>query len=226
MVEYVLAALRAAPEIGRIALVGPARLPPEVSAAVDVSIAAPGPLLDNLAAGLAAFAGPAPVLVAAADLPFLSAAAVSAFLAAAGAAAPGADAAYAIVPGDEIARAAPGIRKTVVRFADGPYTGGSLVLIRPDAFLRARLAIERAMAARKRPWALARLFGLRTVLGLAAGRLRIADLERRAEAITGIRARAVICRDAGVALDVDRPEALAAARRLLAHAGAVGVEAR
>ena len=74
------------------------------------------------------------------------------------------------------------------------------------------------MRARKRPWDLARLFGLATLAGLATGRLRIAALERRAETIAGLRARAVVCRDAGVALDVDTPEMLALVRQRLASA--------
>lgn len=232
MVERVIAALRGA-QIRRVAVVGPVPLPPAVAAAATLAVPAVGGLLDNLAAGLAALdegvpAGspPAatsappreavPVLVAAADVPLLTAAAVAGFLEAAQAA--GADAAYAVVPREDVVRAAPGVRKTFVRLADGEFTGGSLVLLRPGAFARARPVIERAVQARKRPWELAGLFGLAAIVGLATGRLRIAALERRAEALAGLRARAIICRDAGVALDVDTPEMLAFVRLRLAAA--------
>jgi GTP:adenosylcobinamide-phosphate guanylyltransferase len=211
MVERVLAALRGTPRIRRIALVGPDPMPPAAAAAATLTVPAGGSLLENVSAGLAALGGgvlpdTAPVLVAAADVPLLTSAAVAAFLEAAQAA--GADAAYAIVPREEVSRAAPGVRKTFVRLADGEFTGGSLVLLRPGAFARARPVIERAVRARKRPWELARLFGLATLAGLATGRLRIAALERRAEALAGLRARAIVCRDAGVALDVDTVEML------------------
>jgi GTP:adenosylcobinamide-phosphate guanylyltransferase len=233
MVERVIAALRGVPQIRRIAVVGPDPLPPAVAAAATLAVPAAGRLLDNLSAGLAALEqdvpadqrpatmkskprGAVPVLVAAADVPLLTAAAVAEFLQAAQAA--GADAAYAVVPREVVARAAPGVRKTFVRLADGEFTGGSLVLLRPGAFARARPVIERAVRARKRPWDLARLFGLATLAGLATGRLRIAALERRAETLAGLRARAVVCRDAGVALDVDTPEMLALVRQRLASA--------
>jgi molybdopterin-guanine dinucleotide biosynthesis protein A len=221
MVERVIAALRGVPQIRRIAVVGPDPLPPAVAAAATLAVPAAGRLLDNLSAGLAALEqdaprGAVPVLVAAADVPLLTSAAVAEFLQAAQAS--GADAAYAVVPRDVVARAAPGVRKTFVRLADGEFTGGSLVLLRPGAFARARPVIERAVRARKRPWDLARLFGLATLAGLATGRLRIAALERRAETIAGLRARAVVCRDAGVALDVDTPEMLALVRQRLASA--------
>ena len=224
MVEHVLAALRGTRQIRRLALVGPDPLPPAVAAAATLAVPAAGGLLENLSAGLAALGAGAPpdcrdnlpVLVAAADVPLLTAAAVAAFLDAAQGA--GADVAYAIVPRADVTRTAPGVRKTFVRLADGEFTGGSLVLLRPGAFARARPVIERAVRGRKRPWELARLFGLATLAGLATGRLRIAALERRAEALAGLRARAIICRDAGVALDVDTVEMLDFVRSRVAPA--------
>ena len=235
MVERVLAALRGVPQIRRVAVVGPDPMPPAVAAVATLAVPAAGGILDNLAAGLCALEHNAPpgaaspgdvaaVLVAAADVPLLTAEAVAAFLREAQRAS--ADAAYAIVPREDVARAAPGVRKTFVRVADGEFTGGSLVLLRPGAFARARPVIERAVLARKRPWELARLLGIGTLLGLATGRLRIAALERRAETVAGLRARAIVCRDAGVALDVDTPEMLAFVRRRLAVAGTGGPRAR
>jgi molybdopterin-guanine dinucleotide biosynthesis protein A len=220
MVERVLAALSASARIGRITLVGPAPLPAAVAAAVALPVAQRGGLLDNLSAGLAAAGGTAPVLVAAADVPLLTADAVAGFLDEALAA--DVDVAYAIVPRADVERAAPGVRKTFVRLADGAFTGGSLVLLRPEAFARARPVLERAVRARKRPWELARLFGIATLAGLATGRLRIAALEQRAEAVAGLRARAIICRDAGVALDVDTPEMLEVVRRRLGLSAPAG----
>jgi GTP:adenosylcobinamide-phosphate guanylyltransferase len=218
MVERVIAALRGARQVRRVAVVCPDPPPRAVAAQAVLAVPAAGSLLDNLAAGLAALGGSSPVLVAAADLPLLTAEIVAAFLESAQAAA--ADAVYAIVPKDDVVRAAPGVRKTFVRLADGVFTGGGLILLRPGAFERARPVIERAVRARKRPWELARLFGAGTLVGLATGRLRIAALERRAEALAGLRARALVCRDAAVALDVDTAEMLAFVRaRLAAAAG-------
>ena len=207
MVEFVLSALRDAPSIGRIALVGPLPLPPAVAGQIDVPVGERGPLLENVAAGLEALGGDAPVLAAAADIPLLTGRAVEAFLAAAGA--HDVDVAYGIVPREDVVRAFPHVHKTFVRLREGAFTGGSLVLLRPRAFHSARPWIERAIRARKRPWDLARVFGLRAVLGLLTGRLRIGELERRAEMLTGIRARAVVSHDPEIALDVDRAEALA-----------------
>ncbi len=213
MVEWVLDALRSTPRIGRITLVGPDPLPAAVAARADLSVRERGGLLENAAAGLAALAADGPVLVAAADIPLLTPRAVEAFLDAA--ASIDADVWYPAVPREDVERMYPGAAKTFVRFRDGAFTGGSVILLRPEAFHRARPHIEWAVRARKRPWELARLFGVATLVGLATGGLRIADAEARAERIAGIRARAVICRYPELAIDVDRLETLAWIRRLL-----------
>ena len=207
MVEFVLAALRGASSIKRIALVGPVRLPPSVAAYVDLSVDERETLLDNIGAGLDALGSSDPVLAVASDIPLLTPQAVDAFATAAGVL--GADVVYAIIPREDAERALPGIRKTFVRVRDGTFTGGSLILLRPGAFAKARDTIEAAVRARKQPWELARLFGLQTVLGLLAGTLRIADLEQRAYEVTGLRIRAFICRTPEIGIDVDRPETLA-----------------
>ena len=181
---------------------------------VDVPVLEQGSLLANLAAGFAGLDPTAPVLAVAADLPLLTPAAIDAFVDAA--LAMDADLRYAVVSRADLARACPGVRKTFVRLRDGVFAGGSAFVMTPVAFARARPIIERAIAARKRPWQLARLLGLSTLLGLATGQLRIAALEARVGRITGIRARAVICRDAEIAVDADRPDDLVLMARCLA----------
>jgi GTP:adenosylcobinamide-phosphate guanylyltransferase len=214
MVEFVLGALRAASSIRRIALVGPDPLPSAVAGRVDLAVGDRGGLLDNVAAGLAAVGGGDRVLAVAADIPLLTPHAVDAFADAASAL--DAEIVYGVVRRDDVVRALPGVRKTFVRLREGTFTGGSLVLLDPGAFGRARVAIDRAIRARKRPWELARMLGVRTVLGLVTGTLEIATLEQRVAALTGIRARALICRASEIAIDVDTPAALAAVSARLA----------
>jgi GTP:adenosylcobinamide-phosphate guanylyltransferase len=207
MVEFVLQALRAATSIRRIALVGPDPLPGIIASHADLTIAERGGLLENVAAGLAAIGGGTPVLAAAADIPLLTPGTVDAFVEAASAL--GAEVVYGVVRQEDVRHELSGARKTFVRLREGTFTGGSLILLDPRAFARARAAIDRAVRARKHPWELARMFGLRTLLGLLTGTLQIPELERRAFLLTGLRARALICRTPEIALDVDTPEMLA-----------------
>lgn len=214
MVEFVLRALRAAVSIQRIILVGPASLSPAVAAHADLVVAQRETLLDNVAAGLAAASG-SPVVLVASDIPLLTPSAVDAFIDAAGALE--AELVYAAVRREDLRRVIPGIRKTFVQLREGTFAGGSLVLLDPGVFESARTAIDRAVHARKRPWELARLFGPRTLIGLATGRLSVPDLERRALEITGVRARALLCDTPEIAIDVDTPRMLEACAVRLTH---------
>jgi hypothetical protein len=177
---------------------------------VDIAIGDRGALLDNVDAGLSALEGTERVLTAAADIPLLTPGVVDAFVEAGLAL----DAAivYGVVRREDVLREFPAIGKTFVRLREGTLTGGSLILLDPRAFARARDAIDRAVRARKRPWELARLLGLRTVLGLLTGTLRIPDLEERVGRLTGVRARALVCPSPEIAIDVDSPETLALVR--------------
>jgi GTP:adenosylcobinamide-phosphate guanylyltransferase len=227
MVEYVLAALRVTPRIGRIAIAGPASLPPQIAASIDVFArcdAGGGDLLANVFAGLEALDHDAPVLIVAADIPLLTPRALDAFLDRAEGL--DADVVYGIVPREDMVRAFPGAHKTFVRLRDGTFTGGSVVWARPRALAGSRSVLQQAVEARKRPWSLAGLFGPGVLLGLATGRLRIADLEAHVARITGLRARAVICHHPEIGLDVDGSETLAVVRqRLDEQAGHAAVNA-
>ncbi len=205
MVEFVLRALRKATTIHRIVLVGPDSVSPAVAAHADVVVPQRETLLDNVAAGLSAASGERVVAVAA-DIPLLTASAVDAFVDAAQVL--DAEFVYGVVRREDLLRDIPGIRKTFVHLREGAFTGGSLILLDPGGFESARTAVDRAVRARKRPWELARLFGTRTLIGLATGRLRIPELERRAMEITGVRARALVCGTPEIAIDVDTPEML------------------
>jgi len=216
MVEFVLGALRAARSIRRVAIVAPMPLPAGAAGYVDVAVADRGTLLDNVAAGLSALGGTSPVLATGADIPLLTPGAIDAFVEAG--LALDAEIVYGVVRREDVCREFPGIRKTFVRLREGTLTGGSVILLDPRAFTRARSAIERAVRARKRPWELARLFGLRTVFGLLTGTLRIPALERRVAHLTGVRARALVCRTPEIAIDVDSQETLSIVRERLAGA--------
>jgi GTP:adenosylcobinamide-phosphate guanylyltransferase len=206
MVEFVLAALREASTIRRIALVGPLPLPSTVARYVHLPVGECGTLLDNVAAGLAALGGGGPVLAVGADIPLLTAHAVDAFVEAA--ASLDAEVVYGVVRREDVQKFSRA-RKTFVRLREGSFAGGSLILLDPGGFTRARGRIEQAIRARKRPWGLARLFGLPTMVGFLTGTLRIADLESRAAALTGVRARALISAAPEIGIDVDTPEMLA-----------------
>jgi len=214
LLAHVLAALRGARGVGRIAVVGPEGAIRAVAPDV-VIVPGDGTIMDNVARAQLHLAARDPVLVVASDIPLLTSSAVETFLAAC--AADGADFYYAIVPQEAVQGRFPGARKTFVRVTDGTFTGGSVMLFNPAVLDRVRDFVERVIAARKKPWMLAQVFGWSIVLKFASGRLSIAEMEAKVRELLGITARAVIMADPVVALDVDmgKPENLEIIRTAL-----------
>jgi molybdopterin-guanine dinucleotide biosynthesis protein A len=218
LLAHVLQALGQSPGVGRIAVVGPAAVQPWLPPGARY-VPEEGSLMANVAAALRALGSEAPVLVVASDIPLLTPEAVEEFLAACRA--DPADFHYAIVPQDAMERAFPGARKTYVTVADGTFTGGSIMLVRPQVVDRVRPLVERLIASRKKPWLLAQAFGWSVVLKFASGRLSIAEMMDRVAEMAGIAARAVILPRPEVALDVDagKPHHLALIARALEREG-------
>ncbi len=218
LLAHVLDALRASAAIARIAVAGPPDVRPWLPAGV-LHVPDSGSLMANVVAALRALGSEEPVLVVASDIPLLTPEALEEFLAACRASP--ADFHYAIVPREAMERVFPGAQKTYVTVADGTFTGGSLMLVRPQVIARVRPLVERLLAARKKPWLLAQAFGWSVVLKFASGRLTIAEMMDRVADLAGIAARAVIMQRPEVALDVDagKPHNLALITRALDRTG-------
>ncbi len=215
LLRHVVDALRAAaPSIGSITVVG------DVPESADyVRVPDSGGFVENLFAGLAAYAEAPFVLVAGSDLPFLTGESVAAFAQGAANLAQkdaGISFVYPIVPVAACYARFPGVRRTSLRLREGEFTGGNLMLIRPEFALAQRQTIAAAYAARKSPLRLAGMIGLGT-LGrlllsqkLAPGLLTLPLLEGRVSRLLGCPARALVCDDPEIATDLDRPSDFAA----------------
>jgi GTP:adenosylcobinamide-phosphate guanylyltransferase len=215
LIVHVLAALRSCAAVERIVVVGPTE-PLAALVGPDVELVPEqGTMMHNVEAAMGKVEGAGHVLAVASDLPLLTGRVLDDFL---GRCEPGADFYYPIVPQAVIEQRYPGARKTYVRVTDGTFAGGSALLLAADVIGRVRPFVEQILAARKKPWLLAQMFGWAVVMKFASGRLSIAELEARAYQITGIRARAVVVHSPELALDVDaqRPENLAVLQAALA----------
>lgn len=118
---------------------------------------------------------------------------------------PEADVAVLLARREAVEAAAPGSRRTYLRFADGDWSGCNLFLLAtPHAVEAVRLwqSVERD---RKRPWRIVRRLGPGLLLRYLLGQLSLADalaaLGRRA----GVTAAVVACSDGLAAVDVDKP---------------------
>jgi len=210
----VLAALRGAPSVGRIVLVGPQGVQAGAADdAVDVRVPQGETFLGSIANGLTAAPADAEhLLLITGDLPLITAEAVEDFVRRG--VVSGAEVCYPIIPKDSCERRFPGGRRTYVRLREGTFTGGNAVLATRSFLDRSQELIRRLYAARKNPLKLAALFGLPFLFGLLTGRLTIPQLEARASAIISGRVSAIITHYPELGFDVDKMEDLKVARRV------------
>ena len=115
-----------------------------------------------------------------------------------------------------IEKTCPGVRRTVLKFSDGGYCGCNLYAF--DG-ARAREVIslwEQAQTHRKQPWRMAlRLFGLGALARYACGRLSMEQARQAIMKTTGITVDFIALPFPHASIDVDTPEDLELARRVL-----------
>lgn len=154
----------------------------------------------------------APLLVTTGDHALLESAWVTQFIADAPS---DADVAVLLAERRLIEQAAPGTKRTYLRFSDGAWSGCNLFLLQTPAAARALDLWVRVEAHRKQPWRIAALIGLGTLLRYAAGRLTAGEAVRRVGNSVGLRAAVVASRFGLSAVDVDKPADLDLVRRLV-----------
>ena len=135
---------------------------------------------------------------------------------------PDADIAVLMAPEGVVREAAPGTKRTYLRFRDRRYSSCNLFLLRTPEALAAVDLWRRVEAHRKQPWRVAMLLGPQMLLGYALGLLTldaaIALIGRR----TGVRAAAVLTPYGLAAVDVDKPSDLDLVRNIVETAGLSG----
>ena len=118
---------------------------------------------------------------------------------------------------EAIERAAPGSKRTYLRFADGHWSGCNLFFLQTPAAGRALMLWRQVEADRKRPWRIVARLGPGMLLAYLGGRLTLAAGIDRLAGKLGLRATLVPARDGLAAVDVDKPADLEQARALLAR---------
>lgn len=213
MLQWVVDALRASPSIGRIVAVG------KVSAdGLDGVVEAGDSLIGNMRLGLEAIGQSESVLIACADIPMLTPEAIDDFVSRA---VPlDADMAYPIIPRAECIKNHPQLKRTYLKTGDGVFTGGNIMLLRPDFVSRNWQTIQDSYDARKHVAKLARMIGIGTLVRVMLGQLipavlRIVALERAASRMLGGKVAVVISSYPEIGEDVDKPSDLDAVRSIL-----------
>ncbi|MDE2127103.1 MAG: nucleotidyltransferase family protein [Armatimonadetes bacterium] len=232
LLDRVLAALSAARSggapLGAVIVVTSAANPPDCTLVADA-----GGFVENLFAGLSAAGAAESCLISTCDIPFVTAGAITHLTENAGRLLieGEADLVWPIVPVATCYEKYPGVKRTAIKVREGQFTGGNMMLARPAALLAKRSRIAQVYGARKSPLRLAMMLGPSAVARLAVsqtaapGALPLAWLERRASAIIGARARALISPYAELATDLDRASDFEAAEAFIRRdSGEAGAE--
>jgi GTP:adenosylcobinamide-phosphate guanylyltransferase len=159
--------------------------------------------------------GEGPVLVTTADHALLDDAMLDAFFS--GDRPGAADLLVGLVSRTTIESRFPEARRTYLRFRDDAYSGANLFLFRTPAARGVAAFWRRVEQERKRPWRIARAFGLTNLLLFLTRRLSLDEAMQRASRVVGARVEAVRLPIAEAAVDVDKLDDLELVRTILAQ---------
>jgi CTP:molybdopterin cytidylyltransferase MocA len=223
MIERVVGALSAVPDVARIVVAIeqpevlrglPGLQAPACTKPLSTMSTEEGP---SATVGAALAREGAPLLVTTADHPLLQAHWVQEFLAACPASA---DVTAALARRHLVEAAAPDTRRTWLRFADGDFSGCNLFLMAHPAAAGAVELWREIEQERKNPLRMMRRLGWTFALRYRLGRLSLGAAAARLGALAGGARLAVVeMSDGRAAIDVDKPDDLDLARRLIEVAG-------
>ncbi|HOA40059.1 MAG TPA: nucleotidyltransferase family protein [Halanaerobiales bacterium] len=209
MVEYVLKAVNQAEYTGRVVVVGPKKEMEEaIQEKADLFVEAAYTLEDNILRGISALEKRSDyLLIMTSDIPLITAEAIDKYVEAClqdGKA----DLYYPIIPKERNLEKFPTSRRTYFQLAEGIFTGGNMVIVKPDIFTGNRDLLEKVIAWRKKPWKLSRLLGIKFIFRFVTGNLSIVEIEDKVAKITGYKGHFMITEDAEIGFDVDKPSDL------------------
>jgi len=214
MLSYVLAALKQAESIGRIAVVGPKDLLAAEALGDEVTLVEEGKnIVENMERGFMALQPEKHFLVCSSDVPFLTPEAVEELLQSCSGQK---DFYYPIVSRQDNEMRFPGVKRTYVKLKEGEYTGGNLFIVSPRCLQTMLPRLEEIFAMRKSPLRLVSVFGIVFIIKFFTHRLSIAELEARFEELFGLSGQAIISRFPEIGTDVDKLSDLRLAEHLLA----------
>ncbi len=210
MLARVIGALRAAgaTRIAVAASPGPVEAL-ALSLGCEVFPASSGPS-ESAAAGFSRLG--APMLLTTADHALLKPEWVRDFVAEAGATG---DVAVMLARRAAVEQAAPGSRRTYLRFSDGDWSGCNLFYFATPQAGAAFALWKQVEADRKRPWRIVRKLGPGLLLRYLLGRLPLSEAMAHLGRLAGVSVGIVAARDGLAAVDVDKPDDLAQVRALI-----------
>lgn len=205
MLQWVLDAVNASTEVGRVIVVGPEDALRDRVQCRDLSFAAPrGSIVDNVRAGLTQLPPDDMVIIITSDIPLITGATIDGFLAECRAAG-SAELYYPILERHTMEGRYPTTKRTYAKLVEGTFTGGNFFVIRAGRVEQLAELADKFVGARKNVLQMASLLGWTFLVRLALGRAHLQQIVDKAVKVLGFPARAVISEQAPMGIDVDKP---------------------
>jgi molybdopterin-guanine dinucleotide biosynthesis protein A len=203
MIEYVVETLKKTDSIGKIVVVGPKeKLESVIGDIADIIIEGTDSIVSNIFLALEHFPEDKNILIVTSDIPMITIEAIEDFIARCGE--KDADLYYSIVDKKVNDIKYPGVRRTYARLWEGRFTGGNVFYFNPAVKYKCKDFVEKMLEYRKSPAKMARVLGFGFLLRLALGILTINAVQRKCEALLGVRGAAIISPYPEISNDVDR----------------------
>ncbi len=209
MLERVVGALQASRYVENILIVG---LEPETTARLGFArpvsfLPDQGSMVGNMLAGCDWLAREQPgttvILGCSADIPTITPAIIDAFVEACR---PWDRAVYYnFVSRETLESRFPNSKRTYSKLNGAEVAGGDMVMARVDVVARNRPLIDSMTGARKQPWRIAQIVGLRMLLKFLLRRVTFADIEATGERLIGAPVKIILGSPAELAMDADKP---------------------
>lgn len=200
LIDVAIAAARQAGAT-RVSVVGPSSVLAHCADAIDEGFDETPTGEGNLRRALAAARADA-LLFLTSDVPFVDGKTLADFLARC----VGADIAMPLAEAADYEAAYPDAPAHVTPIGSERVAGGSVFFLAAGMAPRVADVATRLFAARKSAWAMAVLLGPALLVRFALRRLRIVDVERRAERVLGLRARGIRHASPALCYDIDTLE--------------------
>ena len=208
MVEYVIKAVNQAKYTRNIIVVGPRdELQKSIQEKVDLFIESGKSMKENIFIGINSLEKNDYILLMTSDIPLITPDVIDDYIVTC-LEDNKADLYYPIIPKEYNLSKYPTVKRTYFHLAEGVFTGGNMVIIKPKILEDSNGMLEKAIAWRKKPWKLSKLLGMKFILKFVIGQLSLGEIESKVAKITGCKGHFMITNHPEIGFDVDKPSDL------------------
>jgi GTP:adenosylcobinamide-phosphate guanylyltransferase len=111
---------------------------------------------------------------------------------------------YPLIPKESVMKKYPTTKRTYFTLKDGTFTGGNIIMVKNDLFIKNKELAIKTYANRKKPLKLVKMLGIKFLYRFLRKKVTIADAENKASQIIGGKAKAVIFPYPELGTDVDK----------------------